>query len=94
MWWVIPGSIEALLHWWAGASIKKKEVKVWKIVLLVLLWSISRLRNDVLFNDAYLNFANLKDIVKTMIAFSAKSRLSGVNYTVHDCHDPNPALWV
>lgn len=84
MWWVIPGSIEALLHWWAGASIKKKEVEVWKIVSLVLLWLIWRLRNDVLFNDAHPNFADLEDMVKTRVAFWAKSRLPGVNYTVHD----------
>lgn len=84
MWWVILGSVEALLHLSAGALIKKKEVKVWKLVPLILFWSIWKLRNDLLFNGGHPNFDDLGDILKTRIVFWAKSNLPGVHYTVHD----------
>lgn len=84
MCWVVPCSIEALLQWWAGVKLKKKERKIWNLVPLVMLWSVWKLRNDKVFNGGHPNFADLVDTVKSRIAFWAKSNITGVQYSVHD----------
>ncbi|GMP39669.1 hypothetical protein CsSME_00010408 [Camellia sinensis var. sinensis] len=58
--WVMSGSVEALLQWWASARFKKKVMCIWKIVPLLLLWSIWKLRNEIVFNGGQVNFADLE----------------------------------
>lgn len=82
--WAIPSSVQTLLQWWAGAKFKKKEMCIWKIVPLILLWSVWKLRNDIVFNRGQANFVDLEEIVKLRLSFWAKSSVAGLHYSIHD----------
>lgn len=51
---------------------------------LVLLWSVWKLRNDIVFNGGQANFADLEEIVKLWVAFWANSSVAGLHYSLHD----------
>lgn len=57
-------TIEALLQWWVGVKLKKKERKIWNLVPLVMLCSVWKLRNEKVFNGGHTKFADLVHIVK------------------------------
>ena len=80
---VVPCTVEDLLQP-VGVKLKKKERTIWNLVPLVMLWSVWKLRNDKVFIGGHSNFADLVDIVKSRIAFWAKSNITGVHYSVQD----------
>ncbi|CAL5331040.1 unnamed protein product [Camellia sinensis] len=45
--WELPGSVNDLLQWWAGVNLSKLERKIWNSILFAVLWSVWKLRNEV-----------------------------------------------
>ncbi|CAL5331098.1 unnamed protein product [Camellia sinensis] len=45
--WALPGSVNDLLQWWAGVNLSKLERKIWNSILFAVLWSVWKLRNEV-----------------------------------------------
>lgn len=82
--WATLSSIVALLQWWSGIRFKKKVLYIWKIVPLVVLWSIWKFQNEIVFNNGQANFSDLVEVVKLRVVFWAKSCVPGLQYSVHD----------
>lgn len=70
--WVIPSSMEAILHWWSGTKCKFQVKEIWKVVPLALMWSVWKLRNECLFKEAKPYFVELIELVKVRVAMWAK----------------------
>ncbi|KAL7237852.1 hypothetical protein ACSBR2_004037 [Camellia fascicularis] len=55
-WWnvqgALPGSVEEMLHWWAGDWVKKKVKLIWSASPLAVLWSLWKQRNACLFRNS------------------------------------------
>ncbi|XP_028097292.1 uncharacterized protein LOC114297126 [Camellia sinensis] len=66
--------LHVLLHchfvwkWWEGGKFKKKGKVIWRCVPLVTLWSLWKLRNDCVFNNAEANVKILSELVKYRVA--------------------------
>ena len=82
--WVIPGSVEELLQWWSSIRHKFQVKEIWKVVPLAMMWSVWKLRNECLFKEANLDFAELTKLVKVRVALWAKSILKELKHAVHD----------
>lgn len=82
--WVTPGSVEVLLNWWFGMKWEKKELEIWKVIPLVMPWSVWKLRNVCLFKEGNANLARLGELVKVRIALWVKANMKGVTYSVQD----------
>lgn len=79
--WVIPGSVEELLHWWSSANIKKKVKEIWKTIPLAVMWSMWKIRNECLFNEAQPNLTDLDELVKVRVAMWASYFLKELKYS-------------
>lgn len=82
--WVVPGSIEALLHWWAGFKLKKVIQPMWKVVLVAVMWSIWKVRNECLFHQKSVDGLDLAELVKVRIALWCKHSYGGLQYSVEE----------
>ncbi|XP_028125672.1 uncharacterized protein LOC114322530 [Camellia sinensis] len=82
--WVVPGTVEGLLHWWAGYKFKKEIQPLWKVVPVAVLWSIWKARNDCLFHQKSVEGFDLAELVKVRIAFWCKHSCGGLQYSVED----------
>ncbi|GMP35715.1 hypothetical protein CsSME_00008056 [Camellia sinensis var. sinensis] len=85
-WWglqsIIPGSVNGLLQWWFGCRMKKLEKKIWMV--LAILWSTWKHRNDCIFNGSQPNLEDLCKIVKVRVAMWLKASPIQVEYSIND----------
>lgn len=79
--WAIPGSVQSLLSWGDGFKVRK-VLKIWKIVPMAVLWSVWKLRNECLFNNAQPDFVNLEDLVKVRVALWTESNMKNFHYSL------------
>ncbi|XP_028102995.1 uncharacterized protein LOC114302203 [Camellia sinensis] len=82
--WVLPGSVNGLLNWWDGCRMKKLEKKIWKVLLLAILWSTWKHRNDCIFNGSQPNLEDLCEIVKVRVAMWLKASPTQVELSIND----------
>ncbi|XP_028106251.1 uncharacterized protein LOC114305367 [Camellia sinensis] len=82
--WAIPKIVEGLFHWWSGRNFQKKEKWLWRVVPLVVLWSLWKLRNEYVFNGAQSRGYNFCELVKIRIALRLKTSIPGFHYSVND----------
>ncbi|KAF5936254.1 hypothetical protein HYC85_027383 [Camellia sinensis] len=70
-WWdvqgALPGSVEVLILWWDEECFSNKERKIWRGIPLVVLWSVWKLRNDVVFNASNPSLAELCEVIKVRV---------------------------
>ncbi|XP_028104944.1 uncharacterized protein LOC114303962 [Camellia sinensis] len=81
--WVVPGTVEGLLHWWAGYKFKKEIQPLWKVVPVAVVWSIWKARNDCLFHQKSVEGFDLAELVKVRIAFWCKHSRGVYGFNVH-----------
>lgn len=67
-WWDLRW---AMPLWWDGGRMKKKERKFWKVVSLILMWSLWKMRNGVLFKGSQLVIDEMLEVIKTRVAIWA-----------------------
>ena len=77
--WVILGSINSMFEWWQGWRFKGVKKIFWELIPPAILWSIWRVRNDVLFEGKQVDWVALLDLIKWRIAFWAKTK----NFACH-----------
>ncbi|GMP72459.1 hypothetical protein CsSME_00030493 [Camellia sinensis var. sinensis] len=82
--WVQPGSVVGLIQWWAGFRCKNRLKVIWKIIPLAVLWSLWKLRNEIIFNESQLDFGKLCDLIKTRVAMWFKAFSPSFCYSVDD----------
>ena len=82
--WAIPGSVGSLFLWWVGTKFKKKEMVLWNIIPLEVLWSIWKQRNDSIFNGSLVDFEELCDVIKIRIALWFRSSSPSFNFSGND----------
>lgn len=82
--WVVTGSIEGLLNWWAGFKFKKFDWMVWKTIPTALLWYIWKCRNDCVFRGTQPQVEELCELVKIRIALWVKYNNPRCVFSVHD----------
>ncbi|CAL5355404.1 unnamed protein product [Camellia sinensis] len=84
LFWVCPGSVVDLFDWWLGTKFKKKELQIWKVIPLAVVWSIWKLRNDCVVNSAQLNFLEIIELIKVRIAVWLKNHSYGNTNSIQD----------
>ncbi|KAL7202413.1 hypothetical protein ACSBR1_033980 [Camellia fascicularis] len=86
-WWhlqgALPRSVENLLLWWAGEKMKKERL-IWSAVPVVVMWSVWKLRNGVVFNASNPNWEELCELIKIRVALWLKPKFFDFHFTVHD----------
>ncbi|KAL7251590.1 hypothetical protein ACSBR1_013433 [Camellia fascicularis] len=82
--WALPGSVEGIIFWWDGECFSSKERKIWQGVPLVVLWSLRKLRNDVVFNASTPILVELCEVIKVRFAVWLKPLSTEHNFTVQD----------
>lgn len=84
MLWVVPGSIECLLHWWAGNCLMRTKSRIWKTIPLVALWSIWKHRNDYLFNNIHPDMEELQEAIIIRLVIWLKASSKDFQFTFND----------
>lgn len=84
IYWAILGSFLGLLEWWTGFQYKKLEARLWKALLLVVVWSIWKHRNECKFTNAQPNFGELQELIKVRVALWIRNKVAGICYSVQD----------
>ncbi|XP_028066878.1 uncharacterized protein LOC114269715 [Camellia sinensis] len=82
--WVVPGSVEGLLHWWAGTCLMKAERRVWLAIPLVAMWSIWKHRNNCLFNCVQPDMEELKESIIIRLAIWLKAASKDWPFSIND----------
>ena len=87
-WWevqgALPGSVEAVLHWWEGVKLSKKEKLLWKVIPSAVFWSLWKLRNECIFQAAKPHLEDLCELVKIRVALWLNQSFKAFNFTVQD----------
>ncbi|CAL5340992.1 unnamed protein product [Camellia sinensis] len=87
-WWevqgALPGSVEAVLHWWEGVKLSKKEKLLWKVIPPAVFWSLWKLRNECIFQAAKPHLEDLCELVKIRVALWLNQSFKAFNFTVQD----------
>ncbi|XP_028071567.1 uncharacterized protein LOC114273928 [Camellia sinensis] len=87
-WWdvqgALPGSVEVLILWWDEECFSSKERKIWRGIPLVVLWSVWKLRNDVVFNASNPSLAELCEVIKVRVALWLKPFYTEHNFTMQE----------
>ncbi|KAL7171287.1 hypothetical protein ACSBR2_036019 [Camellia fascicularis] len=87
-WWdvqgALPGTVEGLLLWWDGEVLSSKERKIWRGIPLVVLWSLWKLRNDVVFNAAFPDVAAICEVIKVRVALWMRPYYLDHRFAVQD----------
>ncbi|XP_028087408.1 uncharacterized protein LOC114288126 [Camellia sinensis] len=82
--WVLPGSVEVLLNWWASFKFKKVVQTMWKTVPLAVMWSIWKGRNECLSHGKIVDGLELSKLVKVRVALWSKQSTRGLQFLVED----------
>ncbi|CAL5373601.1 unnamed protein product [Camellia sinensis] len=82
--WVVPSSIEGLLHWWAGLYCNKEERRIWRAIPLVALWSIWKHRNECLFQGSQPKMLELQEFIITRLAIWLKAAFKEFQFSIYD----------
>lgn len=82
--WVIPDSVIGLLKWWSGYPCRKAELRIWRTLPLVTLWSIWKHRNDCFFNASDPNLQELRELILIRLAFWLKAASQEFHFSVSD----------
>ena len=81
--WVTHHESKIMFLAWQQALPEKSSKELWKILFYVIVWSIWKLRNDMVFNGKVFDFVQIFDIIKFRLASWFKTKWS-------DC--PNSTL--
>ena len=68
--WVCPFSANDLFLGWPSLPWGKKESKLWRAVLLCLMWTIWKERNKVVFEDDCFSYNKMKSYVVRLLSTS------------------------
>ena len=82
-WWELkgafPGAVEGILHWWDRVALNRKEIWIWKVIPLAVIWSLWKLRNECIFKSVSPTLVDLCELIKIRVALWLKHRFK-------DCH--------
>lgn len=76
--------VNELLHWWFGFKFRKKELRIWNAILIVVVWSLWRHRNECLFRGAQPNLEALFELIKVRVAYWVKNHHIRSMYSFND----------
>lgn len=57
---------------------------IWRTIPLAVMWSLWKLRNEVVFNGKQVHLEEVCDLIKFRIAVWVKAHFSGCFYSVHE----------
>lgn len=71
--WVTPSSISGVFHWWHNHNLKPLASKIWACIPLAVLWSFWKMRNEFIFQNTPLNWAEVIELIKIRVTFWVKA---------------------
>lgn len=66
--WVVPSSIKSLFIWWQSWRFKKTKKVLWEPISFATLWSIWKVRNDLIFRGVIPKWEEMGEIIKFRVA--------------------------
>ncbi|XP_028115739.1 uncharacterized protein LOC114313566 [Camellia sinensis] len=84
LYWCIPKSVDGLLSWWMSGKFHKFDRLIWRAILLIVLWSIWKLKNECVFSNAQPISSGLLELIKFRSAVWLKASIKDFPYTVDD----------
>lgn len=66
--WVVPSSIKSLFIWWQSWRFKKTKKVLWEPISFATLWSIWKVRNDLIFRGVIPKWEEMGDTIKFRVA--------------------------
>lgn len=90
--WVIPGTVKSLFVWWQSWKFRKIKKELWELSFFAVLWSIWKVRNDLIFRGAVPKWEDMGDIIKHRISHWFKAAHGSKNVSSNDILFSFPAL--
>lgn len=90
--WVVPSSIKSLFIWWQSWRFKKAKKVLWELVSFAIIWSIWKLRNDLIFQGVVPRWVDMGDIIKFKVANWFKAYQGSRVFSTNDILLRFPAL--
>lgn len=66
--WVVPASVKSLFCWWRGWKFKKIKRVLWELSSFAVLWSVWKMRNELIFQGVAPKWEEVGDLIKYRIA--------------------------
>lgn len=67
--WVCPSNLKSLTIWWFKNNYRNVEKVCWEVIFLVVVRSIWKTRNELVFKEEMPNFSSLIDLIECRCAF-------------------------
>lgn len=66
--WVVPKSVKDLFIWWQSWKSKKVKNVLWDLSSFAVLWSVWKIRNELIFQGVVPRSMDFGDMVKHRVA--------------------------
>ena len=60
------------------------KARIWKVIPLAIMWSIWKLRNEVIFSGRQVGLDDFCDLIKARVAFWVKDHFKGCSYSIQE----------